>query len=111
MIRREGNRQESHAQVDCQAEAALARESEHTPEGDFAACEIGLLVRNAIATLPGLHRQAIELRELEECSYEEMAEIIRCPIGTVMSRLHHARQRLASDLRQPYAEAFALAAA
>jgi RNA polymerase sigma-70 factor, ECF subfamily len=111
MLRRQGNRQESDAQVDCQAETVVAQESEHTPESDLAAREIGSLVRHAIATLPGLHRQAIELRELEERSYEEMAEIIQCPIGTVMSRLHHARQRLATDLRQPYAEAFALAAA
>jgi RNA polymerase sigma-70 factor (ECF subfamily) len=111
MLRRDGNRQQSHAQVDRQPEAALAAASEHTPESDFAARELGLLVRNAITTLPVLHRQAIELRELEERSYEEMAEIIQCPIGTVMSRLHHARQRLASDLRQPYAGDLALAAA
>ena len=39
------------------------------------------------------------LRELEEHSYEEIAEIAACPIGTVMSRLHHARRKLADELR------------
>jgi len=61
--------------------------------------------------LPLLHRQAVELRELEDCSYQEMADIIDCPIGTVMSRLHHARHRLAEDLSPPFADRFALAAA
>jgi RNA polymerase sigma-70 factor, ECF subfamily len=85
--------------------------SEHTPESDLAQHEIQFLVRDAIAALPTLHRQAVELRELEDYSYQEMAEIIQCPIGTVMSRLHHARHRLAIDLRQPLEGTLALAAA
>ncbi len=112
LIRRSGNRHECPAQPD-RSEVAPAFEttSERTPEGDFAEQEIQLLVRGAIAALPVLHRQAVELREIEDCSYQEMAEIIQCPIGTVMSRLHHARHRLATDLREPFADSFALAAA
>jgi RNA polymerase sigma-70 factor (ECF subfamily) len=57
----------------------------------------------AVVALPAAHRQAVELREFEDCSYQEMADIIRCPIGTVMSRLHHARSKLADELRVPLA--------
>jgi RNA polymerase sigma-70 factor, ECF subfamily len=115
LLRRSGVRCENHAQahVDGQQDAAQESEpsSERTPESDVAEHEIQILVRNAIAQLPVLHRQAVELRELEDYSYQEMADIIQCPIGTVMSRLHHARHRLAADLSQPFADAFALAAA
>jgi RNA polymerase sigma-70 factor (ECF subfamily) len=58
-----------------------------------------LLVRAAVARLTPVHRQAITLREFEDCAYDEIAEAAACPIGTVMSRLHHARQRIAEDLR------------
>jgi RNA polymerase sigma-70 factor, ECF subfamily len=113
LLRRNGVRCENHAHADDQAETAREIEpsSERTPESDVADHEIQLLVRHAIAQLPVLHRQAVELRELEDCSYQEMADIIQCPIGTVMSRLHHARHRLASDLSQPFANTFARAAA
>jgi RNA polymerase sigma-70 factor, ECF subfamily len=113
LLRRNGNSHECHAFTDVEPEAAVEVEdrSERTPESDLAEHELQSLVRGAIAALPGLHRQAVELRELEDCSYQEMAEIIRCPIGTVMSRLHHARHRLAADLRQPFADTFARAAA
>jgi RNA polymerase sigma-70 factor (ECF subfamily) len=111
LLRRNGNRQVSQAHVDCPTEHAVEQDSESTPERDFATREIRLLVRDAVSALPRLHRQAVELRDLEEYSYQEMAEIIQCPLGTVMSRLHHARHRLASDLRLPYAESLALAAA
>jgi RNA polymerase sigma-70 factor, ECF subfamily len=74
-----------------------------TPETELADREIEKLVRLAVAALPVVHRQVVELREFEDCSYQEMAEIIDCPIGTVMSRLHHARGRLAEDLRAPLA--------
>jgi RNA polymerase sigma-70 factor (ECF subfamily) len=46
-----------------------------------------------------VHRQAITLREFHDCAYDEIAEVAACPIGTVMSRLHHARQQVAEDLR------------
>jgi RNA polymerase sigma-70 factor (ECF subfamily) len=67
-------------------EMALAR------AGDVAA------VRQALETLPALFREAIVLRELEGCSYKEIAEIAGVPVGTVMSRLARARRLLQTAL-------------
>ena len=55
-------------------------------------------VRDAIGQLPPLLREAIVLRELQSCSYEEIATVTDVPIGTVMSRLSRARARLAALL-------------
>jgi len=90
-------------QKDEPAVTAIEAANDVTPESDLGDREIEKLVRLAVAELPAAHRQAIELREFEDCSYQEMAEIISCPIGTVMSRLHHARSRLADELRAPLA--------
>lgn len=70
-----------------------------TPERVVLRIEVRDLVHGALAVLSPAHRQAISLRELEEHSYEEIAEIAACPIGTVMSRLHHARRKLEAELR------------
>jgi RNA polymerase sigma-70 factor (ECF subfamily) len=75
--------------------------NQQTPESELRDYEIQMLVRTAVATLPAAHRQAVELREFEDLSYQEMAEVIKCPVGTVMSRLHHARHKLAEELRAP----------
>ena len=56
-------------------------------------------VRDAIDQLPPLLREAIVLRELQSCSYAEIAAITEVPVGTVMSRLSRGRVRLA-DLLQ-----------
>jgi RNA polymerase sigma-70 factor, ECF subfamily len=115
LLRRSGARYETHARVQPQDQPEIPQEfeptDERTPETELSELETQMLVRTAIARLPLLHRQAVELRELEDCSYQEMADIIHCPIGTVMSRLHHARHRLAEDLSQPFADRVALAAA
>jgi RNA polymerase sigma-70 factor, ECF subfamily len=55
-------------------------------------------VRAAVDQLPPLLREAIVLRELQSCSYAEVAAVTEVPIGTVMSRLSRARARLASLL-------------
>ena len=56
------------------------------------------LVRQAIEELPLEYREAIVLRELEGLSYKEIAEIVEVPLGTVMSRLSRARERLEQNL-------------
>lgn len=55
-------------------------------------------VRAAVDQLPALLREAIVLRELQSCSYAEVAAVTEVPIGTVMSRLSRARARLATLL-------------
>jgi len=59
-------------------------------------------VRAAIEQLPPEFREVIILRELEECSYKEIADIAGVPIGTVMSRLARARQHLHQILCESY---------
>jgi RNA polymerase sigma-70 factor (ECF subfamily) len=51
-------------------------------------------VRKAIDELPAVYREVIVLREFEELSYEEIAQVLDCPSGTVMSRLNRAREKL-----------------
>lgn len=70
----------------------------------FASLETVGRVRQAIATLPENYREVVVLCELEEMDYEEAAEALDCPIGTVRSRLHRARALLLEKLREPEAE-------
>ena len=58
------------------------------------------VVAAALAALPVEFREALVLRELEGLSYKEMAEVTELPIGTVMSRLSRARQRLRRSLQE-----------
>jgi RNA polymerase sigma-70 factor, ECF subfamily len=58
-------------------------------------------VRQAIRTLPENYREVVVLCELEEMSYEEAADALDCPVGTVRSRLHRARALLLEKLREP----------
>jgi RNA polymerase sigma-70 factor, ECF subfamily len=68
------------------------------PEADFAREEEVKLVQTAIGQLAAEHRQMIVLREIEDCSYEQIAEILELPIGTVRSRLFRARLALRDQL-------------
>jgi RNA polymerase sigma-70 factor (ECF subfamily) len=108
LLRKNSSRSETVERTDGQEAVATDGEpsNEQTPESELCGYEIQMLVRAAVATLPAAHRQAVELREFEDCSYQEMAEIIQCPVGTVMSRLHHARHKLADELRAPLEESF-----
>jgi len=60
-------------------------------------------VRRAVEALPPEFRQTITLRDLEDCSYKEIADITGAPIGTVMSRLSRAREQLRLILSQTFA--------
>jgi len=61
--------------------------------------EIQTRVREAIDALDEEFRSVVVLRDLCDMSYEEMAEVLDCPIGTIRSRLHRARQKLEETLR------------
>ena len=70
-----------------------------TPEALLASKEIAAAVNAAIDALSEDLRQAITLREIEGLSYEEIAEAMSCPIGTVRSRIFRAREAIATRLR------------
>jgi RNA polymerase sigma-70 factor (ECF subfamily) len=71
---------------------------------EFASFEMVGRVRQAIATLPENYREVVIFCELEEMSYEEVATVLACPVGTVRSRLHRARAMLLEKLRHAYPE-------
>jgi RNA polymerase sigma-70 factor (ECF subfamily) len=62
-------------------------------------------IERALAALPAEFREVIVLREVQELSYREISDVIRVPIGTVMSRLARARRRLATALGHGVQEA------
>ena len=71
----------------------------NTPDSVLQSKEIAETVNAAIESLPEELRTAIQLRELEGMSYEEIAGIMNCPIGTVRSRIFRAREAIAERLR------------
>ena len=71
----------------------------NTPESLLLTKEIATTVNAAIESLPEELRSAIQLREIEGMSYEEIAEMMNCPIGTVRSRIFRAREAIAERLK------------
>ncbi|HZX32693.1 MAG TPA: RNA polymerase sigma factor RpoE [Rhodocyclaceae bacterium] len=71
----------------------------NTPESMLLSKQIGETVNSAMDALPEELRVAIVLREIEGLSYEEIAHIMNCPIGTVRSRIFRAREAVAAKLR------------
>jgi RNA polymerase sigma-70 factor, ECF subfamily len=70
-----------------------------TPETVLAAKEIAAAVNSAMDALPEELRQAVTLREIEGLSYEEIAEVMNCPIGTVRSRIFRAREAISVKIK------------
>lgn len=70
-----------------------------TPEGVLLTDEIRVVVEKALEQLPEDLRTAIVLRELEGLSYEEIAEAMDCPVGTVRSRIFRAREAIDKKLK------------
>ena len=71
----------------------------NTPEDELHGKEIAAVVNHAMDALPEDLRTAITLREIEGLSYEEIASVMNCPIGTVRSRIFRAREAIATELR------------
>lgn len=71
----------------------------NTPEAELMSKEIAQTVNDTMAQLPDELRTAITLREIEGLSYEDIATIMNCPIGTVRSRIFRAREAIAEKLR------------
>jgi RNA polymerase sigma-70 factor (ECF subfamily) len=72
---------------------------DETPEALMASKEVAAAVNSSIEALSEDLRQAITLREIEGLSYEEIAEVMNCPIGTVRSRIFRAREAIAARLK------------
>ena len=71
----------------------------NTPESLLLSKQIGQTVNLAMESLPEELRTAIVLREIDGMSYEEIAGLMNCPIGTVRSRIFRAREAVAAKLR------------
>ncbi|OGA01887.1 MAG: RNA polymerase sigma factor RpoE [Betaproteobacteria bacterium RIFCSPLOWO2_02_FULL_64_12] len=71
----------------------------NTPESVLMSKQIAQTVNDAMDQLPEELRTAISLREIEGLSYEEIATIMNCPIGTVRSRIFRAREAIAEKLK------------
>lgn len=70
-----------------------------TPESVLAAKEIAVAVNLALEALPEDLRQALTLREIDGMSYEDIAEMMNCPIGTVRSRIFRAREAVSAKVK------------
>lgn len=73
--------------------------NEETPESLLAAQEMVAVVQAAMDELPAELRQAVSLREIDGLSYEEIAAVMDCPIGTVRSRIFRAREAISARVK------------
>jgi RNA polymerase sigma-70 factor (ECF subfamily) len=71
----------------------------NTPESELMSKQIAQTVNQTLNTLPEELRTAIVLREIDGLSYEEIASVMNCPIGTVRSRIFRAREAISEELR------------
>ena len=85
--------------VDTNEPIALEIVDENNPEQLLATQQINATVTKALKKLPKELRLAITLREFDMLSYEEIADIMGCPIGTVRSRIFRARENISAILR------------
>ena len=81
------------------SDRGIEQTTDETPESILAAKEIGVVVNAAMEDLPDDLRQAVTLREIEGLSYEEIAGVMNCPIGTVRSRIFRAREAISARIR------------
>jgi RNA polymerase sigma-70 factor (ECF subfamily) len=75
-------------------EAGSALRDGENPENQLFSQELGAVVNRAITELPDDLRTAVTLREFDGLSYEDIAEIMDCPVGTVRSRIFRAREAI-----------------
>jgi RNA polymerase sigma-70 factor (ECF subfamily) len=92
-----------HFSADDQEDETYPRKSEpttdETPESVLAAKELAAVVNAAMDALPEDLRQAIALREIDGLSYEEIAVVMNCPMGTVRSRIFRAREAISAKVK------------
>ena len=76
------------------------RDKKSTPENELVRRERQKTISAAINSLKPKLREIIILYEINNCSYEEISQKLKCPIGTVKSRLYNAKKELAEQLRE-----------
>jgi RNA polymerase sigma-70 factor (ECF subfamily) len=81
-------------------ESIMARMLDANPRKAAIRRELVAKIDAALAELPDYHREVILLREIDGMSYEEMAEVLEVPKGTIMSRLFHARKKMQAALAE-----------
>lgn len=99
----QGRRPEASSDIDAEEAETFADGEQlrdiNTPESMLHTRQVADTVNRAMEALPEELRTAITLREIEGLSYEEIAEAMGCPIGTVRSRIFRAREAIAEKLR------------
>lgn len=98
-VRAEGEFDESQIQPDIEPTADITPKGDVSPERQMERGELRERLDAAIARLSAEHRQVILLKEIDGLQYHEIADVVGCSIGTVMSRLFYARKKLQSMLR------------
>ena len=73
--------------------------SSETPDAVLASKEIAQIINAALEALPEELRMAVTLREIEGLSYEEISDVMNCPIGTVRSRIFRAREAISQKVK------------
>ena len=76
--------------------------TEQRPDDALKSGELRGRIEAALAKLSPDHRQSVVLKDVHGLAYKEIAEVMDCSIGTVMSRLHYARQKLQELLKDEY---------
>jgi RNA polymerase sigma-70 factor (ECF subfamily) len=82
-------------------EIPLEAAGDPVAERNESKVELSVVIRRALDELSTEQREILILRHWEDLSYEEIAAITNLPLGTVMSRLHHARRQMRAILREP----------
>ena len=102
-LRRDPVLPEHALHMDTDEDETSARQPEpispETPETELAAREIAAAVNAAMEALPEDLRHAVTLREIEGLSYEDIAAVMQCPIGTVRSRIFRAREAISARIK------------
>ena len=96
--RRELFQEEGVALLDTYRERLAQASAEPAPDASFAREQLRLLIERAVADLPDIFRSVFVLREVEELSVNETAEVLGIPAATVKTRLHRARAKLQQAL-------------
>jgi RNA polymerase sigma factor (sigma-70 family) len=89
---------------DVDASQLMPVSRERSPYGELEQIDLRVRIREALAQLPATLREAVVLRDLQEFSYQEIADKLRLPEGTVKSRINRGRLELARQLRRLHSQ-------